>query len=302
MKRFSTRHGPNQNIAFLGLLCAIVGVVALLSEFVPFSSLFIVLFLPALAAFAIEYSERPYSFLFVLASLALSLGLSASSFQQTLFYIYPAICSGSLYGALRKYGLSTAITIFACSLLALALNYLAIPMVKLFYEIDMIDSILKITGLSLKENIHWIIPSLIYVYSLLQLFISFIITEIINARFEFEPQSIKGKAISIYPCISFLFCLISLVLAFFYEPLAYLLLIMGFYWWFFALANSLSGRHPFLYGTIVVSFLVSFFLFAFFYKSMAKGTGLLLLNVLPLSTSTPIFFLLRQGKENPVVR
>lgn len=297
MKRFTIRHGPPQNIAFLGLLTSIVAVFSLLCEFVPFSSLFIVLFLPSVASFAIEYSEKPYSFLFVVASLGISIALTASSFQETLFYIYPAICGGSLYGALRKHGLNVAITIFIASFLSLSLNYLAIPLVKLFYEIDMIDSILKILGLANKANIYWIVPSLIYLYSLLELGISFFFIEFINIRFSYAPPKPKIDFVSCFPFLSLGFSSLSLLLSWFYPPLAYLFLLLGFYWMIFASVSSLGGRFVFYYATMVSLFIISTFVFALYYKSMPSGTGLLLLNLFPLTLDLPLFFLNRKKKK-----
>lgn len=297
MKRFQVRHGPSQNIAFLGLLTSIVAVFSLLCEFVPFSSFFVVLFLPAIASFAIEYSERPYSFLFVIASLGISIAVTASSFQETLFYIYPAICSGSLYGALRKHGLNVALTIFVSSFLSLALNYLAIPLVALFYEIDMIGSILKILGLTSKTNIYWIVPSLIYVYSLLELAISFFFIEFINIRFSYEIPKTKIDFVAYYPIFSLAFSSISLLLAWFYPPLSYLFLIMGFYWMVFAAVYSIGGKFVTHYVIMTSMFIVSLFLFAFFYKSMPSSTGLLLLNVFPLTLDLPLFFLNKKKKK-----
>ena len=297
VKRFSVRHGPSQNIAFLGLLTSVVAVFSLLCEFVPFSSLLIVLFLPSIASFAIEYSEKPYSFLFVVASLGISIAVTASSFQETLFYIYPAICSGSLYGALRKRGLNVALTIFLASFLSLALNYLAIPLVKLFYEIDMINSVLTILGLANKANIYWIVPSLIYVYSLLELGISFFFIEFVNIRFGYEIPKLKIRFESCYPFLSLGLSSLSLLLAWFYPPLSYLFLLLAFYWMIFASVTSLGGRFILHYVVLISLFIIATFLFVLFYKSMPSGTGILLLNLFPLMLDLPLFFLNQKKKE-----
>jgi hypothetical protein len=83
-------------------MCALNAVVATLSTLVPLSSLFVIIFLPLVSVLTVILCEDKYAIIYLVAAIALSLGVTAYDITATLFYIIPAIVVGTLYGFLSK--------------------------------------------------------------------------------------------------------------------------------------------------------------------------------------------------------
>jgi hypothetical protein len=90
MKFLHQRKGAAQNLAFLGLMCALNSVVATLSTLVPLSSLFVIIFLPLVSSLTVILCEDKYALVYVIAAIALSLSVTAYDITATLFYIIPS--------------------------------------------------------------------------------------------------------------------------------------------------------------------------------------------------------------------
>ena len=168
MKFLHQRKGAAQNLAFLGLMCALNAVVATLSTLVPLSSLFVIIFLPLVSSLTVILCEDKYTLVYVVAAIALSLGVTAYDITSTLFYIIPAIIVGALYGFLLKKGFPTAYLIFVAALLEMGLNYAALPLIKLMTGKDFLATIVGLLGLADNTFIPKLYPTFIFAYSLMK--------------------------------------------------------------------------------------------------------------------------------------
>ena len=146
-KLLEEKKGPSENIAFISVLISILCVFSLLMSFFPLSAIFIIIFIPAITAVGTQYIEKQYLWVFAISALAATLLVTIYNYMDTLFYIYPGIISGFFYGILRKEKLPISLVIFLSSLIGMALNYLALPLIKGLYQIEMISFTIKLFNL-----------------------------------------------------------------------------------------------------------------------------------------------------------
>ncbi len=287
MLAMKERKGASQNIAFAAILVAVIAVFSLLSAWIPLSAIFIILFIPPLSALAVEYCERKYAWLFLLSALGVSIAVTANNYIDTLFYVFPGILSGFFYGYLRKTSIPISLNVFFSSLLSMGLNYLSLPLIQAIFQVDMISFTLTLFHLQETENILYIVPAFIFSLSLAEITISHLIIEILNAHLHYQGRC-ETKVALLYPFISLLFAALSIGMAFLCPYLGFLFLVFSFY---FALAGDFcfiqKGKkiHFIVLGCL---FIASFFLFAFFYSSFPKDTGLLLLSIFLLANDFAI--------------
>lgn len=278
MLMMKERKGASQNIAFAAILVAVIAVFSLLATWVPISAIFIILFIPPLSALAVEYCERKYAWLFLFSALSVSIAVTANNYIDTLFYVFPGIISGFFYGYLRKTSFPLTLNVFSSSLLSMGLNYLSLPLIRAIFQVDMIPFTLALLHLQEVEHILYIVPAFVFSLSLAEITISHLLIEVLNAHLNYPKRSEMRTAMS-YPFISLLFGALSVGMAFVSPPLGFVFLVFSFY---FALAGDF---HYFQKGkaihfiVLVCLVIFSIFLFAFFYKSFPKDTGLLLLSL-----------------------
>lgn len=289
MKGLTKRETPIQNLAFVSLCTAIVALLSLLLEYVPFSAFLVVLILPTVSAFSVEYTKKKYGFLFLVASLLLSFIVTLSNYMDTLFYVYPALLSGFLYGTLRKYRLPIPLIVFACSVLSLLLHYAIIPLIDLIYEIDIIAFTITLFGLSQKTNVLDIVPAFLFIYSLAEIGISHLFIELTNKKFHYEAKDEERYA-NWYLLISVIFGTFVFLFMFIAPSIAYLFLIVSFYFLCAHAMNLFPVLKTWHYLVLGALLLVSIFLIAILYPFVPSTNGLLLIEI-PLLSFDFAFFL-----------
>ena len=276
MKAFKEKETPIQNIAYLGVLCAIVALFTLVIEFVPFSALPSMLFIPLISVFATACTKEKYNWIYLVSALLVSFIVSINNYIDTLFYVFPPLISGFFYGYLRKKGCPTILLIFASASLTMGLHYLSIPLIRAIYQIDMIPSTLKLLGLDKIINILYVVPSFIFSLSLGEFGLSFLIIELIEKRIG-DTSDDNHKFLYVF--LSLFFSITTMLFAFYVPSLAFLSLVISFY---FGLASTLffltKGKY-YNYVLLIVFLISSLFLFAYFYKKMPMNTGLTLISL-----------------------
>lgn len=304
MNILSPRHGANQNIAFLGLATALIGVISALAAYVPLSSLFVIIVVPFIAALSVELVEDKYILLFLLASIGISFAIAPLNFQDIIFYVTPAICSGSLYGYLSKKKCPLALVVFASASLSMGLNYLALPIIQGIYGIDMLNSVLTLLNLNTKEGIYDIIPAFFFSYSLAQVGLSYLLIEGVGESLKIERKDDNQYA-WIYALVGILLSILSLSLVFVTHLTAYLLLVMAIYFAMFSLLKLIGTPYKFIYIILVCLIIVSIFLFAILYPFYPSRGQLTLLGFFTFSLCFVSFInslLLKKREKSPIVK
>jgi hypothetical protein len=296
----SERHGPAQNLAFLGIICALDAVLAVLASFVPLSSFFIVVLLPLISALAIILCEDKYVPVYVIAAIALVLGTTAYDLQETFFYVIPAIVDGSLYGFLLKKKLPWAYVIFASALLEMGFNYLSIPIIEGLYGIDPIEAgeaFLKVDP-ALGSIL---LPAFFFSLGLGEAAVSHFATSFFFSKFKLVfPQ--KEKLTFIYPILCIIFANLALFLPFANLAWAYFFLVTALYWAVFSFVLLISQPVIWIYIPLGLLETASVIVFACTYRFYPHGSGLTLSAIFFLSIAIPALAgsLLLKGVQKPL--
>lgn len=290
MHLFRKRISPVENLTFIAMMVAFDAILSLVSALVPFSAIFLMLLAPLTSAAVALFCRKRYIPLFLLAALGIGIAVTAWDFLNTIFYLFPALLTGTLYGLLWQWRVPSSLNIFVTSLLSLALFYASISLIKaMLGGVDMIEVLLTLIRRQGDPVARTIVPLFLYGYSLTQTALShaFLVTELRHLDQE-EPEEATWP--KWYPLFATLLLVSSLVTAFFHAKTAYFLFGLGAYWAVasaFALAPKI---HPVAIALLVFTVFGSVFLFAGVYRYMPSESGLLLLNA-PLLLLTLASFL-----------
>lgn len=291
MKLFSERKTPIENLTLIAMVSALDAILALILSFVPFSSLFIVIFLPLCSAFLAMLCKWKYLPLYVLVACAVSLVASLHDIGMVIFYVMPAILAGTLYGFLSKKGVPTGLLIFFMGLLELGLNYLAIPIIRGLTEIDIISSFIILFNMS--ETSRCIIPAILLLFSLSEASLCALTGHFVFAKIPIEGvKEEKSLPNFVMPMLGLLF--IALTIVFLYVPLpelAFLSLGASIYFSILSIPNFFKKRPVYVYIVMVILTIVGFFLPSFLYQSAPTQTALCLFCLIFLGLDTLALFL-----------
>src|SRR5574344_1019017 len=286
MKFLHARTGSAQNLAFVALMCALNAVVATLSTLVPLSSLFVIIFLPLVSVLTVILCEDKYAIIYLVAAIALSLGVTAYDITATLFYIIPAIVVGTLYDFLSKKNFPLAYTIFVTSILEMGLNYAALPLIKLLSGQDFLLVIETLLGVEQNPVVPYLVPSLIFIYSLMEVILASITSSLVMQRFGLK-QATEGKLSWLYSVLAISFSLVAIGLAFAEISWGYWGLFAGIYFLFYALWTYFRKLPVWTYILLGLSAVAGWVVFACFYRSFPPYAGPLLLGVVTISFAIP---------------
>jgi hypothetical protein len=286
MNFFSEKKTPAQNLAFMGMMAAINAVLGVFATFVPLSAFFIILFLPLASALVGEFCEDKYLLPYVLAASLVAAAATAYDMGTALFYIIPAIVSGTFYGFMAKRRPPVSLLIFSTALVELALNYLSLPLVATIYQIDMIQLGETILGLSGNLYINDIVPAFIFGFGLAEASLSHFFIRLFFQKTDL-PFSENGFFDLACPLTGILFSGLAVGFAFMVMPIAYLFLSFAIFFAVFSAMNLLRKNPWWLYVLMGLLSLGSLYGMAASYALMPRDGGLLLISLFLLSIDTP---------------
>lgn len=291
MKLFSERKTPIENLSLIAMVSALDAILALILSFFPFSSLFIVIFLPLVSAFLALLCKWQYLPLYIIVGSLVSLLASLHDIGMVIFYVIPAIISGTLFGLLSKKGLPYSLLIFAIAVVELGFNYLAIPLIKLITEIDMIETLATLLSLSGSSLI--IIPAILFLFSLCEASLC-----ALASYFVFDKIPIEGvkKELGLSSFILPLLGLVSIgcTILFVYlswAEVAFVFLGVSIYFSFMSIPLWLKKRPFWLYIILGITTLLGVFLAVGLYQSAPTTCALCLFSLIFLGLDVVSTFL-----------
>lgn len=286
MSFFSKRETPAQNISLLAMSVASITALAILSSFVPFSTIFVMLAIPFLAAVTVYLCRDIYVLAFVPAAFAVALGSTFYDLSNTIFYVLPAILSGTLVGFGMKKNVPMVWLLLGASLLQVGLDYLAILLVKALYSLDIINDALSILGLTGKDGIKDIIPLFMYALGLVEASLSSIFILVgFDKIGSYSDKRDNRISYVVAGSSSIVAVVMAMSLIGLIRWFSYFLLGVGIY---LSIASSyrLFRKNPWWVFAILAFLLaVSVFIFAFFYSRIDPKDAPILFGAFPLSLS-----------------
>lgn len=303
MEIFSNRVGASQNVAFVGIAASLSLVLSVLASFVPLSGFFVIIVLPFLSFLTILLTENKYGILFLVATPLLCVAVTAYAFQETLFYVIPALLCGALFGYLSKWKVPLAISFFCSALLSMGLTYLSLPIIEAIYGIDSISFTLELLHLADKPLIYDIVPSFIFALSLAEVALAYLFGEVVGGKLRIERAD-DAKFAYLYPLMATIFASLSLGLISLVPAYSFAFLSISIYFAAFSLLSLGSGTPKYLYVILATLGLGAIGGFIGLYSFYAAPQGLVLLSFVIYAISIPSFIrgleLKKEGKPSIV--
>lgn len=214
-----------QNMAFMGVMAALNVLLSALGAYVPLTSIFVMIFLPFFSAVVTIVCKWKYYPIYAFATILVALCATFWHTEFTIFYLIPSVITGFLFGLCFKLKLNATYSLLFASVAQLGLTYLALPIIQAIYGTDLISVFLAFFQLSDNPHAYIIVPSFIYLLSLAQMLLSYIVLH--NEIKKFSNEEMKsnnfiikliglGLAILVIPFVfnfiqvSYLFMFISL--------------------------------------------------------------------------------------------
>ncbi len=279
MRFFSERRTPSENLALMGMMAGLNAIVALLASWLPMSSFLIVLFLPLASALVGELCQGKYLLPYALAASLVALAVTAYDLSGTLFYVIPAIISGTFYGFLIKKKILVAFLLFFSALLSLGLTIAALLAIKALYGVDMLEVGFKILGVAGKESASVIVPALLFGLSLASSALSHFFITILFPELEINYLG-TGWQVLLTPLCGLFFGGLAIGFGFWNLPTAYLLLSFAIDYTVFSFLNIVRMNKIWFYAVGIVLVLLTFYLAVALYPSMPDGAGFLLMAII----------------------
>ena len=278
MISFKKKETLVQNIAYMGLMAAINVVFVLLTAFVPLLFLLIVFVLPLTSTIVALHCKKIYFPIYAFATIGLCMLVTIWKIDDTIFYVIPSIVSGFVFALLVEKEIPAPWIIIATSIIQFGFSLASIPLINLMFNRSIIETFATPFGLKDYAYLDYIVPLFVFFLSLVQSILSFIVINEEIKKFGFVLKEAKLSANPIL--IGLLSSLIMMVIfAFIYKPIAYVFLAISVYFTCLIIAGLLAKKAIWIYISIPVIALISFFLFALLYKNVPSPLGLLMIGI-----------------------
>lgn len=275
MNLFEKRTTFVGNIAYMGVMAAINVVFVLLTLLIPGSFFFVFFFLSLSSAIVSVFCWKKYYCLYLLATLAICLPIN---FADALFYVFPALVTGFVFGLFYVYGISPLLLMISLTIVQMGFTYLSIPIIEAITKHDLTYDIAKVFGVQTHEYLNYIKHIFIIVISFIQQLFAFIIIYSQIGRFKNEEKLFKHNDV-----IEFGFGFFAIAMSLLFIPIfsefIYVFLLFAVIVAVKVLVDLLMKKVTWVYIALGSSFVVFFFLFAGIYHYINKPYGLLLIDI-----------------------
>ena len=297
MKLIYERKTLVKSIPLMALMAAINIIIAALSTLSVVVSVFLILILPLTSALVELCCKDRYFPIYAVATFGLSLALTFWNIDTTIFYVLPSIITGYIFGLLAKHKIPSVWAIFAATLGQTAMMYALIPLVNFIFQVDVIMTFKTAFQVASKEGIDIIVPTFIFLISLIQVGLSQMIVSLELEKFGIREE--KEFSELIVP--SFGLALSLLIILFYFVSLefAYLFLAMSLFFTANIIVETIVKRNyskliP--YGIVI---LVNVFLFALLSQYTKAYSQFLLIGISStlICLLSIVFSFLKKKKE-----
>ena len=278
MGLFKKRESITQNISYLALMAAINVIFVLLTAiFQPL--MFIMIFiLPLTSAVVTLFCKKQYFPIYFIVTVALCLLITSwASIFDTFFYVIPSMISGFAFGFMIEKNVNALFIISISTVIQYLLTFLTfIILDSILPDINFIDILLRMFGLSEFAFKDYFIHVFLYLLSIIQTILTYIVikSEIVKLGFEVNVELHHKWIASV---ANIFCCIIALIMVFIYGPLTYVFLFIALNFWMYQVIELLMSHNKVTIVLTVISILIGFVFFVGFYKLIKKPLSIILL-------------------------
>jgi hypothetical protein len=250
-----------RTICFMSFFVAINVVCSFLTTVLPLLSIVLIIFLPLTSAIVEVMCKDRWFPIYAVATIGLSIVVSLSSIDFTIFYIVPSIFTGYIFGLFSKHNLPNMFAIFFATIIQTALSFAFIPLLQLITGSNLIDVFVKILKISDRFWFDSVILLIFFLVALIQVILSFIVVQ--NELNKFGQKSdckYNQERVAAFSTIGF--ALLSAIFSFFYMPLCYLFIGIAYYFKVIVVIFQVQAKNKICLITDGVSLLIGIVLYA----------------------------------------
>lgn len=283
----------------MGMMAAINIIFSLVSAFVPYIAIFLVLVFPLTSTVVELYCKDRYYPIYAFATIGLALVVTLWNMESTIFYLVPSILTGYIFGLLSKKNIPSIWAIFISSVIQMGVSLAFIPLIYFLFQVDIVVTFETFFALQNSTNIGVIIPAFIFAVSTIQMALSYVIISGEIKKFGFAEND-NEKYQWIYQLVLLVALLAMLGFAFFSLETAYVLLLVSIYFACFIVADYIKAHYWHILIVFSIGLIANVITFGIYYENMPSLTGLLLIGITPFwiaFISLIVSFLKRRPKK-----
>ena len=284
MALFSKKETLIRSMPLMALMAAINVIFSLFTAFVPLLSVILIIFIPLTSTLVEVYCKDRYFPIYAIATLGLSVVVSLSAIDFTLFYLIPSIMTGYIFGLMAKKNFPSLWGILIASILQTGISFAFIPLIQLITEHNLIEDIIRILNVTDRTYFNNLLILMFFVVALIQTILSFVVVNNELRKFGVKNDNKKDWRLPV-SLATILSLGIAVGLYFVYVPIS--LLCVGFAWYFAVFSVVFEIIRKQKVSTIIMAsmLLVNLFAFAGLNQFVAKGSEFILLGIAPLCIS-----------------
>ena len=233
-----------RTICFMAFFVAINVVCSFLTTVLPLISIILIIFLPLTSAIVEVMCKDRWFPIYAVATIGLSIVVSLSSIDFTIFYIVPSIFTGYIFGLFSKRNLPSMFAIFLAAIVQTLLSFAFIPLLQLITGSNLIDVFVKILRISDRFWFDSVILLLFFLVALIQVILSYIVVQ--NELNKFGQKSeckYNQERIAGFTTIGS--AVLSAIFSIFYMPLCYLFIGIAYYFAVFVVIFQVQSKNKF---------------------------------------------------------
>lgn len=299
MKIFSKRETLTENIALMALMSTLNIIISVLLALLNVFSIFLILVLPLISTLVEIYCKDRYYPIYAFASLGLALVATLWNIETTLFYLIPSLMTGYLFGLLSKKNIPSIYSILLTSLVQMGLTMAQIPLVNFTFDVNVIKTFKVFFKLEESTNIDVIVPSFIFVISLCEMSLTYLI--ITNELKKLSIREMENENIVYIDDVALIVSsTFSMICSLFSLETGYIFLMISFYFSIFAIGRNIFFKNVIpliLLGLVIVA---NVLIYALTNGSNSIANNLIMLNIAPISIGIIdiIFLVLKRRYKN----
>ena len=264
----------------MSFFVAINVVCSFLTTVLPLISVILIIFLPLTSAVVEVMCKDRWFPIYAFATIGLSIVVSLSSIDFTIFYIVPSIFTGYIFGLFSKRNLPNMFAIFFATIIQTILSFAFIPLIELITGSNLIDVFIKILRISDIFLFNSLLLLLFFGVALIQVILSFIVVQNELNKFgqknECKYNQERVAAFSSLGAVIF-----SIIFSFFYMPLCYLFVGIAFFFATYVVIFQTQDKNTKCLIADGVALLMGIILYASLNQFLKNGTDFALFAFAP---------------------
>ena len=231
-----------RTISFMSFFVAINVICSFLTTVVPVLGIVLIIFLPLTSAVVEVNCKDRWFPIYAFATIGLSIVVTLSSIDFTIFYIVPSIFTGYIFGLFSKKKLPAMYAIFFATVIQTGLSFAFIPLIQLITGSNLFDVFMKIFRISNKFWFDTLILLIFFVVALMQVVLSFIV--VTNELKKFSTEMMQNHTQTQIASFSSLWAaILAAGFAFFYLPGSLLFVGISFYFAVFVVIDEVYFKN-----------------------------------------------------------